>query len=287
MKLCAITMVYRDYWALEQWYLHYSGMVGAQNLYVVAHGSDPRFGEICPGANIITIPREDLTGFDRVRGRMLNSFQNGLGEMYDWVIRTDADELICVDPAHGPTVQDLLARQSVQAVFALGFNVVELPGDPALGEGSAFAARKHAVFSGHYSKAIAVQSSISLMRHGVQVRPRRVEKFPFVMPEGLYLAHLKFANRTALADANSHRMEVARLPGKGLPGPAWENADDDAAEFFARVEAMPFKPWEEARARAYAKLASEPVRDADDLLIRARTLRFKYRTRLPDWFMSP
>ena len=48
MKICALTMVYRDYWALRQWYRHYGDLVGAQNLYIVAHGPDPvcRHGQI-------------------------------------------------------------------------------------------------------------------------------------------------------------------------------------------------------------------------------------------------
>ncbi|MEP4195490.1 MAG: glycosyltransferase family 2 protein [Aliishimia sp.] len=284
MKVCAITMVYRDYWALTQWYRHYGALLGPEHLYIVSHGFDPRYSDMCPGANIITIPRDDLTGFDKVRGQMLNSFQDGLGQIYDWVIRTDTDELICVDPEIAPTLQDFLARQTAPALFALGLNVIELPDDMTLGDANVFDTRKHCVFTGHYSKAFAVRDSVALMRHGVQVRQPRVKRFPFVMPEGCYLAHLKFANSDALKEANQHRMEIAALPGKGMPGPAWEDAEDAATDFLARAEAMPFKPWEDGRAKAFEKLSSNPVRDQNDRLVRARTVRFKFRTKLPDWF---
>ncbi len=275
-------MVYRDHWALGQWYRHYGALVGVDHLYIFAHGADAQISAICPGANVVTIPRDDLNGFDRVRGRMLNSFQAGLLELYDWVIRTDADELICSEP--GLSFHDILAAQTVPALFALGLNVVELPGDAPLENERVFARRRHAVFAGHYSKAFAVREPVSLMRHGVQLKPRRVPHFPFEMPRGLYLAHLKFANRPALDEANQHRMEIANRDGKGLPGPAWQNAEDEAAEYIARVEAMPFKPWDEGSDRAYEKLAFSPVRDQEERLVRARTLRFRFRTRLPEGF---
>jgi len=79
MKICAITMVYRDYWALSQWYAHYSRHLGSDHLYIVAHGHDPKISELCPRANVVTVPRDDLAGFDRVRGHLLNGLQDGLG----------------------------------------------------------------------------------------------------------------------------------------------------------------------------------------------------------------
>ena len=91
MRISAITMVYRDYWALSQWYAHYSRHLGSEHLYIVAHGHDPRVSELCPRANVVTVPRDDLSGFDRVRGHLLNGLQDGLGAIYDWVIRTDGE----------------------------------------------------------------------------------------------------------------------------------------------------------------------------------------------------
>ena len=61
MNICAITMVYKDYWALSQWYLHYGRLVGFDNLYVVAHGADPEIARLCPRATVITVPRETRT----------------------------------------------------------------------------------------------------------------------------------------------------------------------------------------------------------------------------------
>lgn len=284
MKLCALTMVYRDYWALGQWYRHFGALLGPENLYVIAHGPDPDIARLCPGASVWSIPRGDLGGFDRTRGRMLNGFSDGLLQLYDWVIRTDVDELICTEP--GLRLHDVLAAQDAPALFALGLNVIELPGDPPL-RANVFESRRNAVFTGHYSKAFAVRAPVALMRHGVQVRPRRALRFPFVMPEGLYLAHLKYANRAALEAANLHRMEIARGAGKGLPGAAWRDAEAQAAETYARVQALPMQPWEMARVDAHARLSGDPLRDVKDGLVRARKPRFRTRTMLPPGFGRP
>ena len=42
----------------------------------------------------------------RMRAQLLNSIQDGLGVIYDWVIRTDTDELICLDPAYHGSFAD-------------------------------------------------------------------------------------------------------------------------------------------------------------------------------------
>ena len=285
MKVCAITMVHRDHWALAQWYRHYAKHLGGEHLYVVAHGADPMVQTLCPKASVITIPRETFKGFDRVRGRMLNSFQTALREVYDWVIRTDADELICLDPDHYDGFDHLFSTQDAPALFALGLNVAEADGDAELdATQQALQHRKTAVFSGHYSKAWAINEPVSLMRHGVQVKAKRTPRYAFCLPKGVYLAHLKFANVTALQDANRHRQEVAASKQKGVPGTAWEDPCKEAARFFQSIADMPEKPWQEARDEAYFELGHKPVRDAETGIVRCRNIRFAHRTQLPDWF---
>lgn len=287
MKICAITMVYRDYWALAQWYGHFAGLLGPGNLFVITHGADARIAAICPGASVIAVPRDDLQGFDRMRGRLLNGIQSGLAAVYDWVIRTDADEVICLDPARHSSLADCLAAQTAPAVFALGLNLGEIAGDPGLEDGdSVFARRRTAVFSGHYSKAWAVRGDVALMRHGVQVRPRAVPGFAFCLPAGVYLVHLKFANRAALQAVNRHRQSIAAGDGRGLPGKAWQNPGRDARKFYATLAGLPPKPWEDARDEAFAAIAAAPLRELASGIVRAANIRFDSRTSLPDWFAA-
>jgi hypothetical protein len=282
MKICAITMVYRDHWALTQWYGHYARHLGAENLFIVAHGADPMVSKLCPRANILTLPRDRLDGFDSLRDSILNGFQAGLGAVYDWVIRTDADELICLDPDIHPSFAALLEGQQADAVFALGLNVVERRGDPRIGAGKpALPLRPAVSFSGHYSKAWAARNGMALARHGIALRPEQVATYPFAVPPGVYLAHLKYANRKALAVANAHRREIASGPGKALPGSAWAKPKLAARKFYASFEALPETPWEETAAKALALIGAEPHRDLKKGLLRAQNIRPDSRTALP------
>ncbi|WP_406646107.1 glycosyltransferase family 2 protein [Aliisedimentitalea scapharcae] len=286
MKLCAVTMVYRDYWALSQWYAHYARALGAENLYIVCHGPDPKVAAACPKANVFSVPREDMQHFDSLRSEMLNNLQNGLAQVYDWVIRTDADELICLDPQLFTGFEDLFSQNSGDALFALGLEVFESPTDSPIPDGtSALNHRRSAVFSGHYSKAWAVRKRIGLKRHGIKIRSKLVESYPFVMPPGVYLAHLKYANFDVLWSTNEVRKEVARSKGKGLPGTAWRKADRLSKQKILRATQLPELPWDQARDQAWAALQS-PLRDPKNGLVRTRSLRFEARTQLPDWFAN-
>ncbi|WP_146591997.1 glycosyltransferase family 2 protein [Puniceibacterium confluentis] len=287
MKICALTMVYKDYWALSQWYRHHGRQVGVENLFVVAHGADPRIGEICPGASVITVPRDGFDHFDRRRGAALNAFQAGLLQSYDWVIRTDADELICHDPHRYESLADAIAAHAGAPVLtALGFDLVEQPGDPQTDEGSVFTARRHAAFSGHYSKAFAIRRPLDLMLHGVRVSPRRLQGFPFAMPPGVYLAHLKYANISALYDANLIREQVGRSGDAGAPGSGWSAATADASAFLARFADKRELPWPQAEARAYDRLSVNPARLEKSGIVKTRALKFDFRTRLCDRFLT-
>ena len=154
-------MVYKDYWALAQWYAHYGKLLGAVNLYIVAHGKDDEISRICPDASVIVIPRDDLNGFDQVRARFLNQIKDALCVFYDRVIRTDADELIVLDPERFATFQDVFEAHRGSAVFALGLDLVELAG------------ARWAVFNSHYSKAWTSRAGMQLLLHGVKVHTSR------------------------------------------------------------------------------------------------------------------
>ena len=265
MKICAITMVYRDYWALSKWYAHYSAALGSENLFVIAHGADAKVSELCPNANVVTVPRDTLAGFDKMRGHMLNSIQDGLGIAYDWVIRTDADELISLDPAHYGSFDDLFRTHSGQkALFALGMNIAD----------------GHGVFSGHYSKAWAVKRGTHLMRHGITM----TRDAAFTLPRGVYLMHLKFADPDALDDANAHRKEIASGSERGLPGKAWSEAWRHSKRFLNKLAKMPVTDWDTASAEAYEAITASPFKDEIAKVLRARSIDFDSKTVLPDWF---
>jgi len=285
MKICALTMVYQDHWALSQWYRHHGALFGHNNLFVIAHGQDDEIMRICPDASVITIPRDNLAWFDRRRTNMLNAFQAGLLQSYDWVIRTDADELICFDPnLYGSAKDAFLDNADQAALHALGFDLVELVNDLPSSDENVFAYRKNAAFSGHYSKGFAVSKPLGLVLHGVQVAPRMLNKFPFTMPKGVYLAHLKYANLNAVSSANLIRESIASSETNGVPGDLWRNAYAETERFLKGTREKKLVSWKLADEAAYSALAHDPVRIEKRSVIKARSLKFHTRTQLPDWF---
>lgn len=289
MKICALTMVYRDYWALSRWYAHHGHELGLENLIVVAHGEDPNIAKICPNAKIFTIPRDDLSGFDRVRGKLLNDMTEELLKAYDWVIRTDADELICYDPERYGGLRAALGqlnRDEVPVVWAMGFDVVETRGSAPITPGPVLGQRRDVAFSGHYSKAVAVSQPIPMRLHGAWVGQEALDEFPYLMPPGLYLAHLKFANTIALAEANKVRRSVAEATGTGMPGAAWAEPDIHVLEMLGDFADKRLLSWDQAEAKAYGKLQTSPRRDERFGVVRSRRLRLKFRTQLPDRFAA-
>ncbi|WP_108838701.1 glycosyltransferase family 2 protein [Tateyamaria sp. Alg231-49] len=285
MKICAITMVYRDYWALAQWIRHYSKHLGIENLYVVVHGPDEKVNDIASGANIWTIPRESLEAFDKRRNKMLNQFQSGLLQFYDWVIRTDTDELICVDPDLHGSLERFLAQTTDDAVFATGLNVFEQADEQEMPHNvSVFDCREAAVITGNYSKAWAVKTNVPLMRHGVKLTKDKRVAYSYSFPQGVYLAHIKFANIDALADVNATRKEVARSGVSGLPGWGWKRADEHTKKFFIEAETLDFTSWSEAVADALQRLTTDMKYDEKDGVIRAPGIPYLAKIKLPKWF---
>lgn len=275
-------MTYRDYWALSQWYEHYGRHLGHENLFIIAHGSDPHVQELCPKASVITVSRDKLDQFDQTRGQLMNGVRAGLLALYDWVIQTDTDELICLDPDQHASFSDLFAKYKAPALFALGLNIVETTEDADLdGKTPALANRPSAVFTGHYSKAWAASAPVSFARHGVALRPRKLKRKPMVLPRGVYLAHLKYANIDALDAVNQTRRDVTLADAKGLPGTAWQKPEQTARNFFDKFQTLKDMPWEVAETDAFEAIASDPVRDTAKGILRARSLRFDHRTRVP------
>ncbi len=284
VKICALTMVYRDYWALSRWYAHHGAELGAQNLFVINHGDDPKVAEICPGAQVLSVERADLSRFDRVRGEILDSFHVELAKAYDWVIRTDADEILLYDPDQHESLPALFAKESAPVLTALGFELVEMPRNKPMTRGPVCAQRRNLLFSGQASKAVASREMQKFRLHGVAVAPDALGQFSFRMPRGLYLAHLKYANLKALSETNLVRQDVARAARKGKPGHAWAEAEDEAAAFLEDFAGLIKRPWEKAEAKAYARLSSDPVRLDRASLVRARNFRPTHRTKLPERF---
>jgi hypothetical protein len=287
MKICALTMVHKDYWAIAQWYNHYGRHLGYRNLFVISHGYDPEIERLCPEANIITIPRDELKNFDRVRMRLINGFQSGLNNVYDWVIQTDADELVCFNPSTYGSFEELFQSTSAPALFGLGLNLAEVEGDkPLKAEDRALAHRNVVCVTGHYSKAWAVRKALPLRWHGVFCGYRKTEDFPFEMPDDVFFVHHKYANSEALRSTNAVRQLVAASAGEDWSANGWANSDRQTKWFYRKMAAAPELPWDEAVATGYQQIRENPVRDPKRGIVKPPFINYVCRTVLPEWYAT-
>ena len=169
----------------------------------------------------------------------------------------------------------------------IGFELVEKQGQtPVPMDTCVFDERTAALFTGHYSKAWAFRQDARALRRGMEVGKRRANRANFAMPEGVYLAHLKFADTTALAKANPHRKEVASSEDAGMPGTAWASLHVEDQRFFSRFRSFRNIPLETVCNEANRQLSVDPVREQNSSIVSARSLRFKANTHLPEWFQS-
>jgi hypothetical protein len=107
----ALTMVYRDHDILRRWVGYYEKHFGREHLYVISHGGDPDHARIAEGCNVVNIPRDPtMHRFDSRRWNFLNNFHAGLMRYYNWMIVSDVDEFVLLDPDIGNSLTDYLAH---------------------------------------------------------------------------------------------------------------------------------------------------------------------------------
>lgn len=248
MKIAAITMVYEEYSMLKKWYDHYGKLVGYENLYVVSHGDDPEHVKITPKASHITVPRDKLWGFEGRRQRSLADLQKSLYPYYDAVIRVDVDELIFVDPTLHDSLHDCFEKTGIDktdAWFAVGFNLFSMDPDQDVDLNSMISEQVRECFITHvYSKAVATRRHNVVFLHGaLYVGDKKLHLSRYQMPQGLYLAHLKYVSATDLAAANEVRKEMTseEIHGdqRAVIGPFWEKGDEVAENYLKQWRALP------------------------------------------------
>jgi glycosyltransferase involved in cell wall biosynthesis len=121
-KVAAVTMVYNEKEYLPLWLRHYGRHVGAENCFVVDHGSEDGSTEQLGGASRVRIPRSP---YDPPRQSAFNSqFCASLLKWYDWVIYSDVDEIIMPDPKVAISLRDYCRRPIPDVVSAIGLNII-------------------------------------------------------------------------------------------------------------------------------------------------------------------
>lgn len=258
MRIAVTSMVYKDHEMLRRWYNHYSGLVGARNIYLVSHGDDPLHRTICPDANIIGIPKEKLNKFERTRQSAMVQLQKFASNFYDVVMQVDADELVFFDPTRYQSLQQVFEENAGRAWFATGFEVFHASGEADLNPRSLVSEiRKYAFTNSYMCKAVASRQGFGLAWHGVIGR----DNVRYSMPQGLYLAHLKYADNTIRAQADIRR----RAANEGEPPGTWQwgvrrNSDDMFNDVLNQVEEDGMEVLERFRKSLAGKLGTHKAK---------------------------
>lgn len=103
-RIAVFTIVYNEHTLLPLWISYYARQFGAENLYVIDHGSTRPYENLPPGVTVIRLPRDEFDNW--LIARTVALFQRVLLETYDSVLYADSDEFVCVAP-------DALAGQSM------------------------------------------------------------------------------------------------------------------------------------------------------------------------------
>ncbi|WP_146589873.1 glycosyltransferase family 2 protein [Puniceibacterium confluentis] len=209
----AVTMVRDDAFFLRAWLRHYGTLLGRENCYVINHGHGDAVTALAAGCNVIGIPGDAHAKFDMKRWRLLNGVVAGLRGYYNHVIVGDVDELVVVDPQAGLTLLEFLATTPSRRVLTpVGLEVIhriELEPD-AIGD-AILGPRRHVRPAPHYSKPCILSLGTKIARGGHFTQFDKL-----IVPDGLYLLHLKFCDFDSYVAAMDRRNAVTEAVGVGV-----------------------------------------------------------------------
>ena len=159
--LAVVTMAYNEIDFLPLWLRYYGGQVGAENCFVVDHGSNDGSTDRIAPANRLRIPRSPFE--DAARTRFVSEFCSSLLTWYRAVIYCDVDEILVADPARWSGLLDLAATTPHEMVTAFGLNVLHWlhreadikPGMPLLAQ------RQYGLFASSMCKPLLARRPIS------------------------------------------------------------------------------------------------------------------------------
>ncbi len=250
-SVAVVTVVKDEAIMLPLWARHYGERLGCDHLVVLDNASRDgstddvaaevrRLGEL-PGGR----------GFEKARLTAVNETAIELLERFDWVVFTDADEFLVVDPDRHDSLSQLLADSSGPAVAPLTLNVVQDlktetaldPTRPILDQ------RSYAQFADVMCKP---SSKCLPIRWGHASHALHAQ---YEVRSDLFMLHLKFADLDRLRVSTAHRRALNLHDGRG--GGSWR-FDDVPEQFETRMRETDFSSVKEFDSSA---------RDLDSLVI--------------------
>jgi|GEM_PF-2269373 hypothetical protein len=189
-RIAALTHVREDAFFTDIWIRHYSGLVGRENLHIMLDGTD-----WTPTVDLSGISTSIMTGFkgdqnkdDRRVMKFEDRMVEKLLETYDYVIRTDADELVMPDPGTNLTIADV-ARESDEfgTRYVSGLDLVQnmTCEGPLTDTQPILSQRRYGVISKWYMKPM-IFSRLLPLNQGSHI----ARGVPPIVSENIFMFHL-------------------------------------------------------------------------------------------------
>lgn len=260
MRIAALTMSYNEpVWA-RVWARHYSRQIGAENCFLLDHGSDDG-STTGLGIRVEPLPRSPLD--EIARAERIGARVRALLERYDAVVHSDTDELLVADPARYTDLVAFASSVPDEVVTAVGLDLQHVvaeegPLDPwrPIGE-----QRRWVRFS-------AAMCKPAFVRRPVRWAPGFHTCDTAAVTGGLFMFHLRYAD----AELGVQRLRRTREQAFATPdtNPHQRVPDDAFARMMSDVAQLPrrkvsFTDQRGPIARAVARIAVARER-ADDWL---------------------
>jgi hypothetical protein len=125
MKAFALTTVHNEAFFLPRWIAYYATQLGAENLFILDHGSTDLSTANCRGVNVIRVPRVNYD--EGKRTDSLSDLHTALLNYYDCGFLMDADEFIVANPEKYKNLQDFVERKDYRSLVAVGLELLHIP----------------------------------------------------------------------------------------------------------------------------------------------------------------
>lgn len=183
-------MVRNDDFFLRKWIEYYARQLGRENLYILVDGKDQEIPDFTQGCNVKVFDHinENVRAGDKRRAGILSALASQLSSKYDFIIGTDVDEFLIVDPALKIGLKEFLYKEgkSHSCISGLGIDVGMIeseeeslnPNTPILTQ------RKYGLIYSRYTKPSVIRGNL---RWGSGFH--RVKGKNYHIAKDLYLFH--------------------------------------------------------------------------------------------------
>ncbi len=188
-RVAVMTMTYNEHVNLPIWRDHYRRALPHGELFVIDHGSDDASATGLEGVSRIPLPRRQMD--EMPRSRFVSLLQAAMLQYYDFVIYTDCDELIVVEPGLSLTLEAYLGTCGYDYASPVGLNIQHIIDvEPDLKDGLPILSQRHYC----YFHSQMCKPLISRVRLKWEAGFHRCDR-PLRIDRNLYLFHLKCADR--------------------------------------------------------------------------------------------